>query len=195
MRPIAPDGPGEKAAGAPADPGTEARDLAAADALHAHGTHQLVHRDRAGGDALDMGLPDHRRQRLRGGPAGLRGGRGAGAAPAPGDPRLARAGAGLPVALPLAVAQPRAVGAAPARSGAGHVAEEGRIEALLRHLAKAIPSPVVVAEPRSRAAGRDNPTLPRITAVAARAGRTTRRDATHSGWSGDFARSVPGQMR
>jgi hypothetical protein len=124
VRPIAPMGRARRPPTRPAIPAPR-RETWLRLVPSAHGTHQLVHR--AGGDALDMGLPDHRRQRLRGGPAGLRGSRGAGAAPSPGDPQLARTGAGLPVALPLAVAQPRAVGVAPAGGGAGHRAPCGSI--------------------------------------------------------------------
>jgi hypothetical protein len=51
------------------DPSAEARDLAAADALHPHGADQIVHGARR--DVLNIGFLDHRRERLLGGPAGL----------------------------------------------------------------------------------------------------------------------------
>src|SRR5690349_3298782 len=118
--PVALDGAGEEVAHAIVDLGAEARDLAAADALHAHGAHQVVHGARR--DALDVGLLDHRRERLLGRPAGLQEGREVGAAPELRDPELDRAGPGLPVALAVAVALHQAVGAALTMAGAGHLA-------------------------------------------------------------------------
>ena len=47
----------------------EARDLTLRDAVHPHRLHQVV--DRAGRDALDIGLLDDRGERLLGRPAGL----------------------------------------------------------------------------------------------------------------------------
>ena len=118
--PVALDGAGEEVAHPLVDLGAEARDLAAADALHAHGADQVVHRARR--DALDVGLLDHRRQRLLGGPAGLQEGGEVGAAPQLGDPQFDGAGPGLPVAVAVAVALHQAVGAALAMGGAGHLA-------------------------------------------------------------------------
>ena len=48
----------------------QARYLALGDAVHAHGLHQVV--DRAGRDALYIGLLDHRCQRFLGGARGSR---------------------------------------------------------------------------------------------------------------------------
>ena len=79
----------------------EPRDLALADALHAHGAHQVV--DRAGRDALDIGFLDHRGQGLLGQPPGLEEDREVAAAPQLGDAQLDRAGPGLPIPVAVAV--------------------------------------------------------------------------------------------
>ena len=140
------------------------RDLALADPLHAHGADQVVHR--AGRDALDVGLLDHRRQRLLGGPAGLQEGREVGAAPQLRDPQLDRAGPGLPVALAVAVALVGPVGAAlamggaaqrprsPAPSAAGRRSRSSRAgrsasEPFSSSSRRAILSSVIVVGPRS----------------------------------------------
>ena len=60
--------------------------------------------DRAGRDALDVGLLDHRRQRLLGHPPGLQEGREVAALPQLRDRSSTRPGAGLPVAVSVAVA-------------------------------------------------------------------------------------------
>ena len=54
--PVALDGPAEEGLHPLVDLGAEPRNLALADALHAHGAHQVV--DRAGGDALHIGFLD-----------------------------------------------------------------------------------------------------------------------------------------
>src|SRR3546814_7249098 len=55
------------------DLAAQPRHLALADAIQAHGAHQIV--DRAGGDALDVGFLDDRGQRLLGQAPGLQEGR------------------------------------------------------------------------------------------------------------------------
>ena len=127
--------------------------LALADALHPHGPDQVVHR--AGGDALDVGLLDHRRQRLLRQSAGLQEGREVGAAPELRDPELHRPGPGLPVPLPIAVPLVHPLGAALAMAGAAgpigiqlhqpmggkadHLAQKRRVRALLQKLPKGNP--------------------------------------------------------
>ena len=143
-------GAGEEVAHPPVDLGAETRGLAAADALHAHGAHEVVHRAR--GDALDIGLLDRRRERLLRRSAGHEESREAGAAAELGDAPLDGADAGLPVAVPVAVARHQPIRAAFAMGGAGplahfqlhqalrgeadHLAQEGRVGALLLHLPK-----------------------------------------------------------
>jgi hypothetical protein len=110
-------------------------------------------------------LLDHRRQRLLRGPARLQEGREVGAAPQLRDPQLDHADPGLPVALAVAVAPHQSVRAALAMRRAGqfahlqfhqalrgeadHLAQEGRVGALLQHLAKG--DPVVGHRGRSEA--------------------------------------------
>ena len=84
-------------------------DLALGDAAHAHGLDQVV--DRAGRDALDVGLLDHRGQRLLGHPARLQEAREVAALAQLGDAQLHRAGPGLPVAVAVAVALGQPLGA------------------------------------------------------------------------------------
>jgi len=58
--PVALDGPVQEAVHPLVNLATQARDLALADAIHAHSLDQVVHGP--GGDALDVGFLDHRRQ-------------------------------------------------------------------------------------------------------------------------------------
>src|SRR3546814_20361709 len=81
------------------DLAAQPRHLALADAIQAHGAHQIV--DRAGGDALDEGFLDDRGQRLLGQAPGLQEGREVAPLAQLGNPQLDRAGTGLPV--PVAV--------------------------------------------------------------------------------------------
>src|SRR3954453_19166411 len=76
-------------------------DLALGDALQAHGADQVV--DRAGRDALDVGLLDHGREGLLGRASGLQEGREVGTTPELRDPELDGPRPGLPVALAVAV--------------------------------------------------------------------------------------------
>jgi site-specific DNA recombinase len=114
--PVALDRAGEEVADPPVDLGAEATDLALGDALQAHGADQVI--DRAGGDALDIGLLDHRRQRLLGGPAGLQEGWEVGALAQFRDAQFDRPSPGLPVALTVAVALVHPLGAALAMGSA-----------------------------------------------------------------------------
>jgi hypothetical protein len=147
---------------------------------------------------LNVGLLDHRCQRLLGSPARLQEGGEVAALPQFRDPQLDGADPGLPVAVAVAIPLDQPVGAALAGSGAGeiahlqlhqalggeadHLAQEGGVRALLQQLAEG--DPVVGHRGRSevRVAGLSNPTLPRITAVAASAAATacytTTRDTT-----------------
>ena len=83
-------------------------DLALGDAAHAHRLDQIV--DRAGRDALDVGLLDHRGERLLGHPARLEKAREVAALAQLRDAQLDRAGAGLPVAVAIAVALVEPIG-------------------------------------------------------------------------------------
>jgi site-specific DNA recombinase len=151
--PVALDRAGEEVADPLVDLGAEAADLALGDALQAHGPDQVI--DRAGRDALDIGLLDHRGQRLLGGPAGLQEAREVGAPPELRDPQLDGPRPGLPVALAVAVALHQPLGAALAMRAAGqlthlqlhqplggeadHLAQEGGVRALLQELPKGNP--------------------------------------------------------
>ena len=84
------------------------RDLALGDAGPAHRLDQIV--DRAGRDALDIGLLDHRRQRLLGHPARLEEARKVAALAQLRDAQLHRAGARLPVPVAIAVALGEPIG-------------------------------------------------------------------------------------
>ncbi len=72
---------------------------------------------------MHVGFLDHRHQRPLGRPAGLEEAGEVGAAPQLRDAQLDRAGARLPVPLPVAVALHQAVRAALAMAGAGHPAD------------------------------------------------------------------------
>jgi hypothetical protein len=95
----------------------EAADLALRDPGHAHRLGELV--DRAGRDALDVGVLDHRRQRLLGHPARFQEAGEVAAAAQLRDAQLDRAGARLPDPVAVAVAVVDALGAALAMRRAG----------------------------------------------------------------------------
>ena len=78
--------------------------------------------DRAGRDALDVGLLDHRRQRLLGHAARLEEAGEVAALAQLGDAQLDRAGARLPVAVAIAVALDQPLRALLAEAGAGQAA-------------------------------------------------------------------------
>ena len=144
-------------------------DLALRDAGHAHRLDQLV--DRAGRDALDVGFLDHRGQRLLGHPARLQEAGEVAALAQLGDAQLHRPGAGLPVALAIAVALGEPIGAAfavrragqaldfqlhqPMRGKADHLAQQIGVGALLqeRLKAQAITSEPYLSRPRKLASG------------------------------------------
>ena len=92
-------------------------DLAPGDAGPAHRLDEVV--DRAGRDALDVGLLDHRGQRLLGHPPRLEKARKVRALAQLGDAQLDRAGPRLPVPVAIAVALGEPVGGALAKAGAG----------------------------------------------------------------------------
>ena len=92
-------------------------DLALGDAVHTQGAHEVV--DRAGRDAVDVGLLDDRRDRLLGQPAWLEKAREVAAFAQLGDAQLHRAGPCLPIAVAIAVALSQAVRRALARRRAG----------------------------------------------------------------------------
>ena len=126
------------------------RHLALGDAGHAHRLDQIV--DRAGRDALDVGLLDHRGQRLLGHPARLQEAREVAALAQLRDAQLDRAGARLPDPVAIAVALVDPLGAALAMGGAGqpldlqlhqalggeadHLAQQIGVGALLQQRAK-----------------------------------------------------------
>jgi hypothetical protein len=100
--PVALDRPVEKGLHPAVDLLAQTRDLALRDAGHAHGLDQLV--DRAGRDALDVGLLNDGGERLLGHPARLEEAREIRALPEPGDAELDRAGTSLPRPLAVAIA-------------------------------------------------------------------------------------------
>src|SRR3954466_1587439 len=77
-------------------------DLALGDARPTHRLDQVI--DRPGGDAVDVGLLDHRRERLLRGAPGLQEGGEVAAAAQPGDRQLDPARPGLPGPLAVAIA-------------------------------------------------------------------------------------------
>ena len=91
------------------DLGAQPRDLALGDPAHPHRLHQLV--DRAGGDALDVGLLDHRGERLLGRPTRLEEPGEVAALSELRDLQVDRAGAGLPEPVAVAVAAVGPLGA------------------------------------------------------------------------------------
>ena len=92
-------------------------DLALGDAVHAHGLNQLI--DRAGRDALDVGLLHHRRDGLLRHPARLEKAREVAALAQLRDAQFHRSGAGFPVAVAVAIALHQALGRSLAMGGAG----------------------------------------------------------------------------
>ena len=142
--------------------------------------HEAV--DAAGGDALDIGFLDHRRQGFLRGAARLEEAGEVAAAAQLGDAELDRAGAGLPVAVAIAVAviapsiaalavpsTAQAVGLQlhqALRGKADHLAQEVVSEPFSSSSRRAILSSVIVVIPRFRLC-LDNPTLPKITAMTA----------------------------
>ncbi len=94
IRPVALDRPVEKSLDPLVDLPAQPAHLALGDAGHAHGLDQII--DRAGRDALDVGLLDHCRKRLLGHAPGLEEAREVAAVAQLGDAQLDRAGSGLP---------------------------------------------------------------------------------------------------
>lgn len=115
--PVALDRPVEEGLDPFVDLFAEPRDLALGDAAHPHRLDQIV--DRAGRDALNVGLLDDRRQRLLGHATRLEEARKIRALAQFGDAQLDRAGAGLPVTVAIAVAlgEPPGVLLAEGRAG------------------------------------------------------------------------------
>ena len=118
--PVALDRPVEEGLHLAVDLLAQPRHLALGDAAHPHRLDQVV--DRAGRDALDVGLLDHRGQRLLGHPPRLQEAGEVAALPQLRDAQLDRAGARLPVALAIAVALGQPLGALLAVAGAGQAA-------------------------------------------------------------------------
>ncbi len=110
----------EKGLDASVDLFTEPADLGLGNAAPAHNLDQIVHRAR--GDALDVGLLDHRRQRLLRKPPRLQEAWEVAALAQPGDAQLDGAGAGLPVPVTVAVALHQPLGALLAVRRAGQPA-------------------------------------------------------------------------
>src|SRR6202008_3652281 len=117
IRPVALDRTGEERLHLVVDLTTQPRDLALGDTAHAHGLHQIV--DRAGGDALHVGLLHHRGERFLGHAARLQEAREVGAFAQLGDTQLDRTGAGLPDPVAVAVALGQTLGALLAVSRSG----------------------------------------------------------------------------
>ena len=119
--PVALDRPIEEGLHPAVDLLAQPPDLALGDAAHAHRLDQLV--DGAGRDALDVGLLDHRGERLLRHPARLEEAGEVGALPELGDPQLDRAGAGLPVPIAIAIALRQPLGALLAIGRTGQLAD------------------------------------------------------------------------
>ena len=96
-------------------------DLALGDAAHPHRLDQIV--DRARRDALDVGLLDHRGERLLRHAPRLEEAWKIAAFPQLRDPELDRAGPGLPVPIAIAVPLRQALGALLAIGGTGELAD------------------------------------------------------------------------
>src|SRR6202023_2049282 len=140
--PFALDGPVEEGRDLAVDLAAQPADLALGDAGHAHRTDQLV--DRARRDALDVGLLDHRRQRLLRQPARLEEARKVASFPQFWDAQFHRPGAGLPVAVAISIALRDPIGAAFAVRRAGqaldfqlHQAMRGEADHLAQQVASA----------------------------------------------------------
>ena len=174
VRPVALERPRQKGANPLVDLGTEAGDLALADPFHSHRLDQVVHRP--GRYALDVGFLDHRGQRLLRHPPRLQEGGEVAAPPQLRDPQLDSAGAGLPVAVAIAVALVAPFGGAlamrrttellglefhqPLRRKADHLAQKTGVRTLLKQFTK---GDLVIGHrrgPRVGVAG-CNPTLPK----------------------------------
>jgi site-specific DNA recombinase len=126
-------------------------DLALGDAGHSHGLHQVI--DRARGDPLDVGFLDHSGEGLLRHSPWFKEAREVAALAELRNAQLDRAGAGLPIALAVAVAMGEAVGGASAvrrtgealdlqlhqalRGEADHLAQEVSIGGLLQQLTQA----------------------------------------------------------
>ena len=157
--PVAFERPVEEGLHLVVDLAAQPADLALGDAGHAHGLDQII--DRAGRDALDVGLLDHRRERLLGHPPRLQKAGEVAALAQLRDAQLDRAGTGLPVAIAVAVAVVDALRAALAMGGAGqaldlqfhqplrgkadHLAQQIGIRALLQQVRRLIISSVIAA--------------------------------------------------
>jgi hypothetical protein len=112
-------------------------DLALGDARPAHGLNEII--DRPGGDTLDVGLLDHRRERLLGHPAWLQEAREVAPRPQLRDAQFDRAGPRLPipVAVPVALGQPLRVLLAVGRAGqAAHLQFHQTLRGKTNHLAQ-----------------------------------------------------------
>ena len=184
IRPLALDRPRQESLDAFVDLAAEPRDLALADALHAHGTHEII--DRAGRDPVHVGLLDYRRQRLFGGASRLEKTWEVAAASQLWDAQLNGACPGLPVAVTVAIALVAPLLRALAVTGAAqllglklhqtvggkadHLAQEHRVWALLQQRAKRDRVVGHRGGPQVRVAC-GNPTLPKNTAVAAAVGK------------------------
>ena len=134
--PLALQRPVEEALYLVVDLAAQPGDLALGDARHPHRLHQVV--DRAGGYALDVGLLDHRRQRLLGHPPRLQEAGEVTPLPQLRDLQRDRAGAGLPAPLAVAVAVGEPIRRPLAIRGAGQALNLQRLQPLGReadHLA------------------------------------------------------------
>jgi hypothetical protein len=128
----------------------QAAHLALGDARHAHGLDEVIDRPRR--DALNIGLLDHRRQRLLGHAPGFQKAREVAALPELRDAQFDRPGARLPVPVTISVAlrPPRRVLLAIGRAGhstdlqfhqpfgrkANHLAQKVRVRGLLDEVAQ-----------------------------------------------------------
>ena len=150
IRPIALDRPLQEGLHPVVDLLAEPAHLALGDAGHAHRLDQIV--DGARGDALDVGLLDHRGQGLLGHPAGLQKAGEVAALAHLGDAQLHGPGPRLPIAIAVAVALNQPLGRTLAVRGAGqsldlqfhqpmrgkadHLAQKVGISPLLKHRTK-----------------------------------------------------------
>ena len=91
--------------------------LALGDAGHSHGLHQVI--DRARGDALDVGFLDHRSECLLGHSPWFEEAREVAALAELRNPQFDGSGAGLPIALAVAVAMGEAIRRTSAAWGTG----------------------------------------------------------------------------
>jgi hypothetical protein len=171
--PLALDGAVEERSHPFVDLLTQTRDLALRHARAAHGLHQVI--DRPGRDALDVGLLDHRRQRLLGHPARLQETGKVAALAQLRNAQLYRTGPGLPVPVAVAIALDQPLGALLTVSRAGQAAHLQLHQPLggkANHLAQQIGVGTLLHQPTQghdlvghRGAlgfgvGRRNPTLP-----------------------------------